>query len=233
MWINVKQDLDQGKTEIDQTDYLKRLLDNYGMLNCKTMSHPVKKNFDFGQLKRERSESVEIESECRQLIGSLMYVVVGSRPDLCSAVTMLSRYQCCASKLQYKTLLKVLRYVKGTIDLKLTYYQSDDQTVEGFVDSDLGGNKLDMKSTTGFCFKIFGSKKQTTVALSSAEAEYVALSVASSEAWWLKKVLSDFHIKTNEVILYEDNQPAIKIAQNPEVRKIKHLDLKKYFVKEK
>ena len=198
------QDFDQGKTEIDQTDYLKRLLDNYGMLNCQTMSLPVEKNFYFGELKRERSESVEIESDCRQLIGSLMYVVAGSRPDHCSAVTMLSHYQCCANQLLYKTLLNVLRYVKGTIHLKLTYYQSDDQTVEGFVGSDLGGNKLDMKSTTGFCFKIFGctvmwgSRKQTTIALSSAEAEYVALSVASSEAWWLKKVLSDFHIKTND-----------------------------------
>jgi hypothetical protein len=67
------------------------------------------------------------------------------------------------------------------------------KTVEGFVDSDLGGNKLDMKSSTSFCFKIFGctvmwgSRKQTTVALSSAEAEHFALSVASSEAWWLKE----------------------------------------------
>ena len=58
-----------------------------------------------------------------------MYVVVGLRPDLCSAITMLSRYQCCASQLLYKTLLNVLRYVKGTIDLKLTY-QSDDQTAK-------------------------------------------------------------------------------------------------------
>ena len=74
---------------------------------------------------------------------------------------------------------------------------------------------------------MWGSRKQTTVALSSGEAEYVALSVASSEAWWLKKVLSDFHIKKNEVILHEDNQPAIKIAHNPEVRKIKLRDLKK------
>jgi hypothetical protein len=80
---------------------------------------------------------------------------------------------------------------------------------------------------------MWGSRKQTTVALSSAEAEYVALSVASSEAWWLKKILSNFHIKTNEVILHEDNEPAIKNAHNPEVRKIKQLDLKKYFVKDK
>jgi hypothetical protein len=237
--INVIQDLDKGVTIINQHDYLQNLLKMYNMSDCKPLSLPIDKNFKFELLKRDCSESPSIESNCRKLIGCLMYAVMGSRPDLCSVVTMLSRYQGCASELLYSLLKNVLRYVKGTIDLSLVYNRNDSNSVEGFVDSDWGGNPNDRKSTTGFCFKVFNctvmrsSKKQHSVAMSTTEAEYVALGQATSEACWIKNILLEFNVNIDFVTLYEDNQSTIKIAHNPGNRRIKHLDIKHYFIKEK
>lgn len=95
--MNIEQDLKKGITKISQTEYLKNILEIYDMSKCKPLSLPRDKNFKFDTWKRTKSESKEIETECRKLIGCLMYAVMGSRPDLCATVTMLSRFQDCAS----------------------------------------------------------------------------------------------------------------------------------------
>lgn len=237
--MNIEQDLEKGITKISQTEYLKNILEIYGMSECKPLSLPIDKNFKFDTLKRTKSESKEIENECRKLIGCLMYAIMGSRPDICATITMLSRFQDCASTMLYKLIKNVLRYIKGTIDLNLVYKRYDSNAVEGFVDSDWGGNPQDRRSTTGYCFKVFNctviwsSKKQQSVAWSTTESEYTALSTATSEACWLKELLLEFGISVDCITLYEDNQSAIKIAHNPANRRIKYLDIKHYFIKEK
>jgi hypothetical protein len=183
--IQVEQDLKKGVTKINQSEYLKGVLEHYNMLDCKPLSLPIDKNFKFSLLNRERSESKTIESKCRKLIGCLIYAVIGTRPDICAVVTMLSRYQSCASELLFKLLKNVLRYIKGTIDLCLVYKRDDNNTIEGYVDSDWGGCPKDRKSTTGYCFKVYNctviwcSKKQPAVAMSTAESELIALSSAT------------------------------------------------------
>ncbi|CAH2097010.1 unnamed protein product [Euphydryas editha] len=145
--IDVKQDLNSGVTIISQKDYLRNILSEYNMLDCKTLSLPIDKNFNFHILKRENSESVFIENKCRRLIGRLMYAAMGTRPDICAVVNILSRYQNSASTLLYKILLNILRYLKGTLDLCLIYYRdSNVDEIIGYVDSDWGGcNDLTIK----------------------------------------------------------------------------------------
>ncbi|CAH2097011.1 unnamed protein product [Euphydryas editha] len=209
--IDVKQDLNSGVTIISQKDYLRNILSEYNMLDCKTLSLPIDKNFNFHILKRENSESVFIENKCRRLIGRLMYAAMGTRPDICAVVNILSRYQNSASTLLYKILLNILRYLKGTLDLCLIYYRdSNVDEIIGYVDSDWGGCN-DRKSTTGCIFKVFGSsvmwfsKKQATVSLSSTEAEFIALCSATSEACWLKDILFIFGFDI-KIVIFEDNQ---------------------------
>lgn len=112
----------------------------------------------------------------------------------------------------------------------------------GYVDSDWAGDSTDRRSTTGYIFKVFNcsvswaSKKQATVALSSTEAEYMALSVAASEACWLRFVCQDLMMLEQFVCvtLYEDNQTAIRVGKNPECHKrLKHMDIKYHFIREK
>lgn len=239
--INVNQNFDVGFTELDQSDYLKRMLQKYGMSNCKAISTPIDSNFDFNLLKNEEHDA-NFEKVCRQIIGSLMYVVQGTRPDLCESISILSRFQTKSSEKLYIALKRVLRYVRGTLDCKLRFDTNCETLICGYVDSDWGGDVDDRKSTTGYVFKVYNcpvswaSKKQQTVSISSTEAEYIALSLAVTEACWLRKLLLDFDLfDVNKAIpIFEDNQSAIKIAYSPEnSRRLKHLDIKFFFIKEK
>lgn len=240
--INVKQNINSGYIELDQSDYLRQVLKNHGMIDCNPVSTPIDNNFNFALLNCPNPNEKLIKI-CRKIIGSLMYAVTGTRPDLCESVTYLSRFQDKANDDLLKCLKRVLRYIKSTLNFKLIFKPNlNVDYLHGYVDSDWGGDVLDRKSTTGYIFKLFNctiswaSKKQQNVSISSTESEYTALSIAISEACWLKKILTDFNIfKLNQAItIFEDNQSAIKIANNPENnRRIKHIDIKHHFIKEK
>lgn len=239
--INIKQNLKEGFTELNQEKYLQCVLKRFDMQDCNSISTPLENNLDVKSLTCKDSDP-KMQKLCRQIIGSLMYAALGSRPDLCESISLLSRFQDKAGTCLYKALKRVLRYIKGTLNLTLMFRPNKNIDVLcGFVDSDWGGDTVDRKSTTGFIFKMFNctiswtSKKQQSVAISSTESEYVALSLAVTEACWLRKILIDFNFLMNEpVVLYEDNRSAICIANNPENNKrLKHIDIKFFFIKEK
>lgn len=237
--ISITQDLDKGITVINQKTYLESILEKFGMSNCKPIETPIDQNYNFEILKKEKSESETIERKCRQLIGSLLYAVSGTRPDLCVSVIFLSRYQHCASTALYKAIQRILRYIKHTLDLSLHYKRnSSDSKVKCFVDADWAGDVGDRKSTSGYILTIFGctiswqSKKQPTVSLSSTEAEYIALSFAITEACWIKKLLLDFKLDFEKQIeIFEDNQSVIKLTKSNENNKrLKHVDIKYHYI---
>lgn len=240
----ISQDLSKGSVSINQTNYLKNVLIKADMQNCKSATTPMDANFKHDYLKREKSESYEIENRCRTLIGSLMYAMMCSRPDLCISISILSRYQSCASHDLLKEIKRILRYVKGTLNYSLVFKLpiKISNVVEGYSDSDWAGDRVDRKSTSGYIFKVFdctiswASRKQATVALSSTEAEYVALSLAVSEACWLRYLMKDLQFENEYmcVKLFADNQSAIKVCKNPEFHKrLKHVDIKFHFIRDK
>lgn len=239
--ISIEQDAINGILKISQKAFLKQILQKYNMSECKSVATPMDSKFKTDSLNKQKSESQELETRCRQLIGCLLYAVLGSRPDLCACVSILSRFQKCASEELWNMLKRVLRYIKGTIDLSLVFERNkNDVIIVGYVDSDWGGDLVDRRSTAGFVFKIFGSpvswctRKQPSVALSSTEAEYMALSMATAEACWLKQLITDFFINVEYVLIYEDNQSSIKVAKNPVLHKrMKHIDIKHHFIREK
>lgn len=198
-------------------------------------------NFKMNQ--SEKSESQEIETRFRKLIGPLMYATIATRPDLAIAVSILSRYQHCATNELWIALKRVLRYIKGTLNMKLIYKREQEKSVFGYVDADWGGDINDRKSTTGYVFKVFNnvvswcSRKQSVVSLSSTEAEYVALSFAACEASWLRSLMTELGLMNNKseaTVIFQDNQSAIRIAKNPEQHKrLKHVDIKYHFVRNK
>lgn len=153
--ININQNIDNGVVILNQKKYLEKILQKFQMLNCKEISTPIEQNLKFDILNRTHSENEQIENKCRQLIGSLLYACSATRPDLCVAVSFLSRYQHCASQMLYKFLKRVLRYVKGTLNLSLIYKCNQKGNLIGNVDADWAGDTKDRKSTSGFIFKIF------------------------------------------------------------------------------
>lgn len=240
--INISQDRKEGTLKLNQTQFLKSVLVKYGMENCRSVATPMDPSVKISK-DDQQSEDRELETKCRKLIGSLMYAAVGTRPDLCATLSFLSRYQNCASEVLWTALKRVLRYIRGTLNVSLVYRRlSSAPTVEGYVDADWGGDQDDRKSTSGTLFIVLGctvtwsSRKQHSVALSSTESEYMALSSAAAEACWLRGVLNDMGMLCSEepVVLYEDNQAAIKVSKNAESSKrLKHVDIRYHFIKEK
>lgn len=228
---------------LDQCNYLKKVLDLFNMSDCKSVSVPLDANFDSQTLLREKSENMDVENRCRRAIGCLMYAMIGTRPDLSIYLNILSRYQSCASEELWSCIKRVLRYVKGTVDLKLLYCKdSVDTVLKAYVDADWAGDTETRRSTSGFCTKVFGnlvqwcSKKQSCVSLSSTEAEYVALSQCIAQAQWLRNVFLELRLLPESDLkfkIYEDNQSAICAAnRRGQPRRLKHIDLKYHFIQQ-
>lgn len=140
-----------------QTQYLRQILTKFGMADCKSISTPIDFNADFTLLKDSKPNE-KYQHLCRKLIGSLLYAVLGTRPDLCQSVNFLSRFQEKANENLFIALKRILRYVKGTLDLKLKIDTMSENIaiVDGYVDSDWGGDIVDRKSTSSYVFKFLG-----------------------------------------------------------------------------
>lgn len=220
---------------IDQRDYLECVLKRFGMTDCRAVDTPMDVS---AKLEENCSVNVELEAKCRACIGSLMYAMVASRPDLATAVGYLSRFQSKPSVELWCALKRVLRYVKGSLHLRLKYCKFDkSEPLVGYADANYARDS-DRKSTSGCLFQVFGntvawrSKKQSVVALSTTEAEFISLSEAAVEGLWIKKILCDLRINCNSITLYEDNQSTIKSVKNPEQKRLKHIDIKYNFIKQ-
>ena len=144
-----------------------------------------------------------------------MYLV-NTRPDLCFAVNTLSQFMVEPRSVHWTAAKYILRYLAGTVDYGLDYRGSGGVSLVGFTDSDWVGCVRDRKSTSGCCFSLgsvavlWFSRKQKSVALSSAEAEYMASSQATCEALWLRKLLVDlFDQELRPTVIYCDNQSCI------------------------
>ncbi|XP_031255452.1 secreted RxLR effector protein 161-like [Pistacia vera] len=145
-------------------------------------------------------------------------------PDIAQAVGVLSHFMSNRGKEHWSAVKKVLRYLRGTSDLAFCYGGMairDELDVTSFVDADWGGDLNSRSSTNGYVFTLFGapiywmSKKQSTVALSSTEAEYMALTHAGKEAMWLRRLSLELGFNLDAMKIGCDNQRAIFLAKNP------------------
>lgn len=234
--INIRR-TDEG-IYLSQKSYINDLLNKFRMNDCKENKTPMETgSLDLIENSRDFG-ATEIHKPIRELIGSLMYLMLATRPDLSTAVNIYSRYQQNPSEQVWKGLKRILRYLKGTADFELFYPKNTDTKLVGFADADWAGDQEDRKSTTGYLFKVFGgticwsTRKQTTVAMSSTEAEYVALAEAAREGIWLVNLLHDLGFAKTVFTIFEDNQSCIKVTKRWEHKRLKHVDVKYNFVKD-
>ena len=169
--------------------------------------------------------------------------MVCSRPDLCWVVTKLSQHLDKPNKGDWIMVKHVLRYLKGTLDYKLVYRKSEGGlTLHGYSDSDWAGSTTDRRSTTVYYFSLnrdgppisWKSRKQPTVALSSCEAEYMALAACSQEGLFLEMLMRDFipDVSFKPVVIKGDNQGSIALVKNNIVQnRSKHIDIKYHFIR--
>lgn len=238
-FLGIRVQRTENTITLDQSYYLKTVLKKFNMSECRPVSTPLENKLNYHELNSDET----IDAPCRNLIGCLMYAMLCTRPDLCISINILSRYQSKSNKELWICLKRVLRYIKGSIDLKLIYKRSDTcvNMIEGYVDSDWGNNEVDRKSTTGYLFRAFenctiswNSKRQASVAASSTEAEYMALFECVKEAIWLRNLLSSINLNMQlPITIFEDNNGCISIARNSTNHKrTKHIDIKYHFTRE-
>lgn len=234
--INIEHDYETNVMTLDQKSYIESLAKKYQIENSKLYSTPMENN-----LKVEQATVVSDDIQYRNIIGALLYISSGTRPDISFSVNYLSRFQNCYNATHYKYALRVLKYLYLTKDLKLTYKKNEKTDIlDCFVDADWAGDSIDRKSTSGYIIRLFGnvifwkSRKQGSVTKSSTSAEYVALSEAVSEITFVKDILENFDLKIEKPIkMYEDNSGALNIAKYGNFTKnSKFIEVHYHFVNE-
>jgi hypothetical protein len=215
---------------LSQGKYTVGILKKFSMTECKSMPTPMV--MDLKKMNDDDSDEID-----PQLIGSLMYLV-NTRPDICYAVNVLSQFMSQPRQTHWIATKHVLRYLRGTVGYGLRYASSVDLSLQGYVD--WAGSAVDRKSTSGCCFTLgsamvsWCSRKQSSVALSTTEAEYIALSVAVHEAVWLRKLLTDlFDHEMDPIIIHCDNQSCVKLSENPVFHdRSKHIEIKYHYIRD-
>ncbi|XP_067131301.1 uncharacterized protein [Centruroides vittatus] len=177
----------------------------------------------------------------RELIGSLIYLANATRPDIAFAASTLSRFCADPDKTHWMIAKRVLRYLKGTSMYGITYVKNNEE-LKAYTDSDWAGDVDDRKSCTGNILILargpisWKSKKQTSVAMSTMEAEYSALAEASREITYIKRLLVHMGFKMcvkNPICVYCDNQSTIQLSKNAVFHKrSKHIDVSYHVTRE-
>ncbi|KAG8501219.1 hypothetical protein CXB51_003321 [Gossypium anomalum] len=231
-------EVQQAHSEIflGQKTFAAKILSKLSMENCKTTSTPMAVRAKLSS--QEGYEQVS-ETDYSSLVGCLLYLTT-TRPDIMYAVSMLSRFMHCCNKQHLQAAKRVLRYIKGTLSYGLKFSRSEGLKLIGYSDSDWAGSKDNMKSTSGYAFTLgsamfcWSSKKQSIVAQSTAEAEYVVAARAVNQAIWLRKILSDLNLYQKEATkIFCDNKSAVAIAKNPIFHgRTKHFSIKLHVVRE-
>ena len=243
--MEVSRDSHTHTITVKQTKYIHDVLRRFGMLDC----HPIKTPLDPGtKLSKTMAPQDDAERAAaakfpyREIVGSLMYLMVSSRPDIAYAVGQLAMYMNCHGPGHHAAALHILRYIKGTAEIGLTYgLDHGALALSGYSDADWGANLDTRRSITGYVFYLAGgpiswkSKLQPTVALSTTEAEYMALTAAAQEAMSLRGLLSEFDIEASSpTLIYEDNKGAVAMSINPVLHQAtKHISIRHHFIREK
>lgn len=236
--LNVQRNRQKRIMTIDQRAYVQGILERFGMQNCKASAIPMDPNL---RLEKEQDPKKFTDKPYRELVGCLMYLMVTSRPDICAAVNYFAGFQCGASEQHWVHLKRILRYLRGTDDFKLVYGRDKPaETLEAFTDADWGNDPNDRRSVSGFVIKLHGStvswatRKQSSVALSSTEAELMALCQGSCELMWVMNLLDSIGVVVKKpVTVHEDNQSCISVTVEPRKHKrMKHIEIQHFFVRE-
>lgn len=234
--IEINQQL--AEVTLNQKKYTLELLAKYGMEKCNPVSTPAEVGAKL-IIADQPEERLTNPRQYKELVGGLMYLAVATRPDIAHTVSALAQFNEKPEQQHWRAAKRLLRYLKGTCDHNLTFKKSG-TPLTGYVDADWGNCTVNRRSYTGYAF-ILGSgaiswkaQKQKTVALSSTEAEYIALTEAAKEATYLKGILVTLgYQKLSTVVIKCDNQGAAQLALNNMYHpRTKHIDIRHHFIRD-
>jgi hypothetical protein len=204
---------------LDQQSYLEKVFKQCNMENACSAPTPLPEGYI--PLPNKNAVDPALRSRFQTVIGSLLYLMIGTRPDIAFAVTALSRHSANPSQDHLNKAFYICHYLVGTKDYSLKYNgQIQGNGVIACTDSDWAANLIDRRSITGHFVKLAGgailwlSQAQSTVALSSTEAKYMGLADCARQILWIRSLLAKLGLKPGKLPICADNQGSIFIASN-------------------
>ena len=241
--MRVQQDLNEGTVRLTQRPYWEHVINRFQLehVTPRNTPLPVGIELDSNMSPKTDSERKKMDDKpYRSILGSIMWGQLATRPDLSFSVSLLARFQANPGIDHWNALMHVVGYIKNTLDYGLTYSRDSDLSPSAYVDSDYGGCKDTRRSTSGYVFTMSGgavswsSKRQATVALSTVEAEYVAMSRCAQQMVWMHSWLDEVAIKhSSPGQIKGDNRGAIALTKNTKDHgKVKHIDIRHHYIRE-
>ena len=254
--IEIERDRHACTIRLHQRKYIEETLEMFSMTSCNGVNLPLDRSAKLVATSSSSSTAASEDSRLdndgttkyMSIVGKLMYAMIATRPDLAFAVSTLGKFNSAPTAAHLGAAKKVLRYLRKTSNIGITYgtTAASSNDVIGFSDSDWAGDLDTRRSTTGYVFLLsngaisWKSKRQPTVALSSTEAEYMAITDASKEGIWLQRLFHEVspHITTPAKTpapqrLLVDNNSAIELAKNPKHHdRTKHIDIRHHFIRD-
>ena len=219
---------------INQSKYIKDLLKRFGLEGSKTFGTPMSSTLKLD--KDEAGKPVDCKLY-RGMIGSLLYLTA-SRLDIMFSVCLCARFQSSPKESHVIAVKRIFRYLLGTIDLGVWYPKHTSFELTSFSDADFASCKIDRKSTSGTCHFLghslvsWFSKKQNSIALSTAKAKYIAAGSYYAQTLYKKQKLEDFGLYYDHIPINCDNTSAISLSKNPiEHSRIKHIEIRYHFIR--
>jgi transposase InsO family protein len=272
--MRVRRDRSIRRLRLDQEGHVATMLKSLGMEETSRRDtpeqHGMKMSKDHGPDADEVPEvSYARKKEYESVVGKLHYIAQSTRPDICHAVNQLSRFLVNPGPVHMQAAFHVVRYLRGTPHLPIEFGPDDGSinieeatgaplscvSITAYTDSDWGGDIEDRKSTTGFVVTVYGcavtwqSKKQATVALSTAEAEYMAISSVLQEVRWLHQLLEEIGLRPSRLtsesssdspsivspsVIFTDNRAAKSLceAEGTLHSRTKHIDIRHHYIRD-
>jgi hypothetical protein len=243
--ISVERDLASHTISLSQTSFIDRIVSRFNQTDAHPCDTPMVAGLRIQRPDKAAPVSPEIiewrtRTPYRELVGSLNYVAVATRPDISFAVGRLSTVLDCFTPDHWSAAIRVLRYLKGTRTLCLTLGGQNTLSLTGYSDSDWANCQETSRSIGGHCFTLgsgmisWSSKRQQVVADSTCYAEYIALHDACNEALFLRDLLSGLQLDTSApTAIHCDNDAALRLAQDQVWHsRVKHIRVKFHKLRE-
>ena len=237
--LGIQIEYSDAGISLSQTAFIDKILNRFSMRDCNPVATPIDANH---RLMAAAPDDERADATCyQQIIGSLMYLVTATRPDLAYTITHLSQFNSDPSKAHMNAAKRVLRYLKRSRDQKLLFpFSTSDIVLSGFTDASYGNCLDTRRSFSGYIFQLNGctiswrSRKQRTVATSTCEAEYMALAMATKHHLWLQRALKELLKRPITAALSVDSNSALDLANNAKINdRSKHIDIAYHFTREK
>jgi transposase InsO family protein len=239
--MRIERDRNSNKLYLSQERYIEKVLQKFRMDKAKPVRCPLAAHFRLSTKQCPSTDEKKKEMQhvpYASAVGSLMYAMVCTRPDIAHAISTVSRFVSNPGRPHWEAVKWILRYLRGSTKLKLCFGGSKPVLV-AYTDSDMAGDVGSRKSTSGYLVTYAGgavswqSKLQKCVALSSTEAEYIAATEAAKELLWLKRFVIELGFDQGKYVLLCDNQSAIHLCKNASLHfKSKHVDVRYHWIRD-